>query len=234
MKKVHSLQLEKRVYEGAELVQKLLLPLIGADEDFPQDVQINASSCMNLYKMDLIRDNQIQFVSERYAVGEDVFFNIDCFYFANRIAVTDETGYLYFENTNSISRKYNPKRFEWTLNYYLVSSERVRKYHLTDLAGHRVERSFLMKVRVAIRHIVFSDLVKRQKMQGIREIVSHGVVQRVLQEYPVEKTIRAMRLLMRLMQKQSVAGIYYLIKLREDAEKNKIMRAVLKRIGIGR
>jgi len=233
-KAVRPTSLEMRTYEREEIRRKILLPLIGADGDFPQDVQVNASSCMNLYSMELIRSEQLAFVSERYAVGEDVFFNIDFCYHARRIVVTGEVGYYYFENVNSISRKYDPNRFQRTLNYYSVSSDRVTRYRLVEEAGHRVERSFLMKVRVALRHVVMSYLPRKAKLEQIKAFLYHELVQKALNSYPIENQVRAMRMLTTLMRKKNVLGVYFLMKLREGARKQQVLQNLLKKIGIGK
>jgi stalled ribosome rescue protein Dom34 len=164
-----------------------------------------------MYKMDFILNNNIRFISERFAVAEDFYFNLDCFHFATKVVYTKEKGYYYFQNPQSTCEKYNPKRFERTLNYYDLVSQRINSYGLSDKIGFRMYRSFLMKIRVAIRHIVLSDLSRKEKFKQIREILSNDRVQKVLQEYPIESYSFSMRLLMKQMRKKSVKNVYYLM-----------------------
>lgn len=231
---VRPVSLDTRLYQADEIKAEILLPLIGADQSFLQDVQVNASSCMNLYKMELIRSKEILFLSEREAVGEDVFFNIDYCYYAQRIIVTNEVGYYYYENVNSISRKYDAKRFARTLNYYLVSKERATRYGLLQNAKTRVERSFLMKIRVAIRHVVMSNLPAKEKIGEIKAILNHELVQGVLHSYPVKNQAKAMQVLTMLMKKKNAAGVYCLMRMREAARSQRLLRKVLQRVGIGK
>ena len=150
----HYIQIPGGLYEGDEVVNRVLLPLLGPDLNFPRDVELTSSSCMNLYKMEIIRSNNLQFISERYAVAEDLYFNVDVFAHAKRVALINEHGYYYFETQGSISRRYDTKRFERTLNYYEVIRSQVDRYHLTDRISYRIDRTFIMKVRLAIRLIV--------------------------------------------------------------------------------
>ena len=230
----HKNQLEKKVYEGSMVLQELLLPLIGPDIDYPQDVQLNSSSCMILYRMKTIRDYQLRFLSEKVAVAEDLYFNVDFFHQAQRVAAIDEPGYYYFENQNSISRKYDPKRFERTLNFYITIRERIVSYGLETVAAYRAERSFLLKLRVALRHIVFSDLHKNEKYSEMKTILTHHCVKKVLQDYPIDTFVPAMRLLAKRMRAGDVFSVYYLMKLREMGRQQKLFRAMLKRMGIGK
>ncbi len=233
-KQVKMLPLEKGVYEGERIINEIMIPLIGADEKNSKDILINSSVSMNLYSMEIINANNIRFVSERFAVAEDFYFNVDYFYYSKKVVFTDECGYFYFQNLESTCEKYNPKRFERTLNYYAVITERAQRYGLLDRVEHRIERSFLMKIRVAIRHITLSDLTREQKFSGIKEILSDKVVQKVLNNYPIECYNRSMRLLAKLMRSQNVRGVYRLMRSRENARNNKVLKNLLKKMGIGR
>lgn len=231
---IHGHQIPQKVYEGSTILEEIILPLIGADENFPQDVQLNSSSCMNLYRMEVIEKNHLRFRSEKVAVAEDLYFNVDFFSHAKRITVLDETGYFYYENISSISRKYDPKRFERTVKFYDTIQEQILQYGLSDSVGYRAERTFLMKIRLAIRHIVLSDLKINKKMQEIRAILNHELVQTVLQSYPAENYIPAMQLLTKWMREKKAVNVYSLMKIRESSRQSSCLRAILKQIGIGK
>ena len=228
------LLLKEGVYEGESITDEVVLPLIGADADFPNDIQITSSACMNLYSMDVINKYNLRFISEKYAVAEDLYFNIDFFSASQRIVALNETGYYYFENNASISRKYSPKRFERTLNFYQKVNEQIETYNLKDKVSFRADRSFLMKIRVAIRHIVMSDLKRKNKKQEIKAILNHEVIRKVLKGYPVDKYIPSMRILVKMMRSRNVNGVYYLMYIRESAKENKFFTKILKSVGIGR
>ena len=227
-------ELDSGLYEGERIRSEILLPLIGADVDFPRDVQINSSSCMNLYKTWILREHSIRFISEKFAVAEDLYFNVDFFFHARRIAVTDELGYYYFENAGSISRKYDPKRFERTINFYKTIRQQVEKYGLSGESRHRLERSYFLKIRVAVRHIVGSELKFSQKIRQIRGILDHEITREVLGAYPVDTMIPAMRTLAKLMRRGDAYGVYCLMGFREAARKSDWAKALLRKVGIGK
>lgn len=227
------ISLEEGVYEGDSIINDIILPLIGANADYHDDVQINSSSCMNLYSMDIIKSNNIKFISEKYAVAEDFYFNVDFFNNSRRLAYVKETGYYYFENTESISRKYNPLRFERTLNYYQKCYEQAAKYGLTDKVEYRIDRSFLMKIRVALRLIILSDLKRKEKLREIRIILEHDTVKTVLSNYPIDTYILPMRILAKMMRNNNAVGVYYLMKFREKSRDQRLLKKVLKSVGIG-
>ncbi|MBP3646773.1 MAG: glycosyltransferase family 2 protein [Clostridia bacterium] len=234
-RKVRYESLEAKVYRHEEIRESILMPLIGTDEEQPRDVQVDSSSSMSLYRMSTIKENAIWYESERIIVGEDLFFNIDFLNKAEKAVVVEEYGYYYFQNEESTSRKYNKKRFQKTLCFYELLRERTAVLGIHgDNVKRRVYRNFLMKVRVAIRHIVCAELSIRRKYAEIYEVLEHSYVQDALRYCADIKYVMAMRLLMQLMRKKNVIGVYCLMKFREIAKKQKRLRKALERIGIGK
>lgn len=203
------------LFEGNRIIDELVLPLIGPVPDYPKDVQFESSSCMNLYRMEIIREHGLRFISERYAVAEDMYFNIDFLMRAERVVITNETGYFYFQNQGSISRKYDPRRFERTLRSYDTVKTLMARYGLVDSETYRAERTFLMRVRVAIRLVTLSDLPIKQKLHEIRMILSDHLVHKVLEDYPIYAMMPTTRLINDWMRTKNVLGVYCLIKARE-------------------
>ena len=227
--------LEERIYEGQEIVAKLILPLIGADAGFHSDVQVNASSSMSLYSMKIIAEHGIRYLDVRQVVGEDLFFNLDIYFRAKKIVVVDEFGYFYFENASSTSRKYDSNRFLRTLEFKKMLEARADHFGLTSEAEMRIERSFLMKIRIIIRLIVTaSELTRTEKIQEIKGILENDTVNGSLMRYPIESFIPAIRLLAKLMRDRKAVLVYYLMKFRENAKRNNIYVSILRKIGIGK
>lgn len=233
--KICRTSLAERTYEGQEITNKLILPLIGADQGFHSDVQVNASSSMSLYSMKLIAEYGIRYLDVRQVVGEDLFFNLDVYYRAGKIVVVDEVGYYYFENENSTSRKYDNKRFLRTLEFKRILEQRATFFGMEKEAKLRIERSFLMKVRIIVRLIVTADnMPKRQKIRTIKNILCDNVVHDSLVFYPMEAYIPAIRILAKLMRDRRSALVYYLMKFREAAKRSSACVQLLRKIGIGR
>lgn len=233
--KICRTSLEERIYEGEEITKRLILPLFGADEEFRSDVQVNASSSMSLYSMKLIAEYGIRFLDVREVVGEDLFFNLDFCFRAKKIVVVDEIGYYYFENQSSTSRKYDSNRFSRTLEFKKALEMRAAFWGLTKEAEMRIERSFLMKIRVIIRLIVTdNDLPRAEKIQSIRNILRDETVHRSLTSYPIESYIPAIRVLVILMREKKVVLVYFLMRFRESAKRNNVCVRILRIFGIGR
>ena len=230
----HQCSLVEKGYEREEVINDILLPLIGPDEHYEFDVQINCSAWRSLYKMDVIRKNNLRFISERQAVSEDMFFNVDFFYFAQKVVYVNEPGYFYFKNLDSISRRYDPKGVERTITYYKELNEKIKGYGLSDVIAHRVDRTYLMKIRVELKHLVASDLPKKEKLNLMKEILSEETTRNILLNYPIDSYITSQRIFAKLMREGKTRSMYWFIKLREAADNGKLLKNALKLIGIGK
>ncbi|MEG0663744.1 MAG: glycosyltransferase family 2 protein [Clostridia bacterium] len=231
---VCKVKLTKEIYLSNEIENEILLPLIGPDAEYPNDIAIESSCCMNMYKINVIKENNIEFISERYAVAEDLYYNIDFLHYASKVVTITDSSYFYFENLGSISRKYDEKRFQRTLKFYEEIKIRIKKYNLENKINYRLDRSYITKIRVAIRHIVNSNLKTNDKIKQIENIINHEITIDILQKYPIEKYIPAMRILIKLMKSRNAVGIYYLMKTRETAKKTTVIKNALKCLGIGK
>lgn len=227
-------RVEETVYRGAEVTGRLLLPLIGPDVHVQSDVQVESSSSMSLYSMAVIREHGLRFISEKLCIAEDMFFNIAFLRHASCAVVTNEFGYYYFDNQDSTSRHYDPQRLPRTYQFYEVLKQAVQDCGLAHGVDHRIERTYLMKIRVAMRHIVLSDLSRKEKLGQIRGVLENDITQNALHAYPLQTFAPAIRLLAQLMRRKHVLGVYCLIKFREAVKGQTAMRAVLKCVGIGR
>ena len=228
------LSLQEGSYQNSRLRNEIVLPLIGADVHDKTDVLINSSVSMNLYRMEIIKNNGIEFISERKAVAEDFYFNLDFLHYAKKAVFCKENGYFYYQNTESTCNKYNPKRFERTICFYELTNQRVDMYNLHDSVGWRVERSFLMKLRVAIRHVVMSNLTRKEKIEQIKEYLSDSTVVEVLKKYPISTYPFSLRLLTVIMKKRFIIGVYCLMLVREKSMANTQLRKITHFLGLKR
>lgn len=213
--------LNEGVYVGEKILNEIVLPLFGSDIRVSHDSELEPSSCKNLYSMDLINEKNLRFISEREAVSEDKFFNIDYFISSKKIVAINENGYFYFRNFSSISRSYDPQRLDRTINYYHKLFEKAQDYKLENDISYRIYRSFLMKIRVLIRVTTGSNLSFNDKLSEIRRILSSDLVQQVLRKYPTNYYGLFMRVFTWLMKHKCSFGVYLLMIVREKGREFK-------------
>ena len=209
-------KLKEKIYNYEETINEILLPLIAPDENYKKDIQIEASSCMNLYKVSVIKENKLKFISEKVAVSEDTFFNIDFLFYSKRVIVTKQNTYFYFKNMKSISRKYDQNRFKRTIEFYYELERKAKKYGLNDGSiEQRIKRSFITKVKVAITHIVLADIDFYRKLEEIETILNNELIKKILKQIKTENYNIFSKIQIYLMKNKKKCMLYFIIKLKE-------------------
>lgn len=95
---------------------------------------ISASVWTKLYRRSLFIDNNILF-NEKFTLGEDLFGNINLFYYAKKITTLEKAYLHYIQRDTSITKTYNHKMLEAfvlmsSINDFLNAKKIADRYHL--------------------------------------------------------------------------------------------------------
>lgn len=218
-RKTHRDYLNKTVYHKDEIIDNILLPFVAPDINFAQDMQVETNCWRCLYSVDLIRKHNIEFTSERVAVAEDFFYNLKCIYYASAITVSDSVEYFYFENLDSISKKYREERYDRTVTFYREMVNLIEELNLTDKMGYRIQRNYITKIRAAIKLIVNSNLPFAKKMKLISQFLKDDITVNVLNTYPLETYSKGLMVVAYLMKYKQSFFVYLIMKLRNKVKR---------------
>ena len=108
-----------------ESMKTLLLGVVGALPAEPDDSRYGVSVCKNLFKMSVLRENNLRFLSEREILSEDTLFMVDFIQSARRGVGVPGAYYCYCRNGDSLSKSYRKDRFEKSLIFLYRSYLRV-------------------------------------------------------------------------------------------------------------
>lgn len=178
---------EDTVFEQ-ETMKNLLLGVVGALPSEPDDSRYGVSVCKNIFQASLLRDENIAFLSERDILSEDTLFMVDVIKHAKRAVGVAGAYYCYCRNEDSLSKSYNPERFEKSMIFLDALEHRIEdackkeeyKIYLDRLTqgfGRVLCSQEILHARE--ENITFSVLRKR-----LKEICTHNKIQGVLKSYP--------------------------------------------------
>jgi len=169
---------EHVIFEKEFIEEKIIAQLIGDD---------TLNTIWNkLYKSNLIVGNSIQF-PDGVALGEDGWFNLECFSKANRVFFINYVGYHYQEVQGSATRDLQSK------NYFKRIEEDYRQdYTLFEnnyLDAEKIDflkaKKFLKKI-LALLHVYHNpvnNLTALQKKQMRNEILYDQTTKKILERY---------------------------------------------------
>ena len=99
------------VFTPAQM-QDLLLGVIGALPHEPDDSRYGVSVCKNIFRNALVKEQKLAFLSEREILSEDTMFMVDFIRHSTCAVGVPGAYYCYCRNGDSLSKSYNPTRFE--------------------------------------------------------------------------------------------------------------------------
>lgn len=173
----------REIWEKSDIVEKVLLPIIGAAPEYPGEVEREMSVWCNIYRRSLIEKSGLRFVSEREYVSEDIFFNILYILNSEKVVLCPECLYVYSENPTSLTSTYRADRYEKYCRMFWKEKETLECYGLADAAKMRLYRTFLMKACKCISMIADSNASAKEKYRLTAEILEDSLLHEIATEY---------------------------------------------------
>lgn len=167
-------QVNKNVEEffyGRKQVDNFLLEMVAPHPSEHLESKYSMSVCMGIFKTAIIKENSIQFKSERSCASEDLEFHIRLLPFINSVGVIPKVFYNYLMNENSLSTSYNELKFQRMLSFLdLIKTE------LQELFPDNYEPHYFGQILRIYKKIIRKEseqsLPMNQRLARIRKICS--------------------------------------------------------------
>ncbi len=184
-----------KTYCGDDVVNSFLVDYIAPDPKGDGTRLFYMSSCLILYSNEYIKKVQWRFVSERDIISEDVYSLLSFFHGVERVTVLPEALYFYRKNTSSLSRSYQPNRYEKIKSFYLQSVELCKKLNYGEIVLHRISKPFLAFTISALKQECSVKRSFKESYSICQNVFKDPILQRVLNENKndnVSKTRKAL------------------------------------------
>lgn len=208
--KKNSYYLEPGVYDRKAIEEKILPRSLAGISSNGTNSVIRWSNCLRLYRMDLIKENNIKF-GRGFRRSQDLQLTFETALYAQKyVSINDE--YLYHNrddsNGNSLSRGYTKKY--WKLIRPLIDKlyEDVENYKKQDLSNqmHLCAFFFAMTgIENEMKPLCPND--KKTKIKLIEEIMNDPICERFYGHIPVDKLNPLYRKYYELIHKKKAAKI---------------------------
>ena len=189
-------------------IKKLMLNMVGNAPSSSYERDIQVSSCLGMYRRDIIMNNKCRFHSERELISEDLVFNLDVLFHSCRVAVTGFQFYFYRVNANSLTHAVRRDRHEMNKKYYLFLVKKMGELGLGDDGIQRSTRLFIGYSRGTILMICQSTLSFREKRKWSMDICKDSIWDAIHNEYPYKQLPLKYRLFFSFMYKGWFMPLY--------------------------
>ena len=176
------------VFGSADELKKLILGVVGALPEEKRDSRYGTGVWKNLYRRDVIENNDIKFMSEREVMSEDAIFLMD--YAACTVKAVGIPGalYRYCRNGESLSKSYDADRLEKCIAFFDAVEKRAERnmprseYKIyTDRLTQAYGRVICSQEIIHARDNKLGYSVLRKRL---REICTAERIKNSLKEYP--------------------------------------------------
>lgn len=139
-------------------------------------------------KSEFILNNNLEFIDTKIIGTEDLFFNINLFYYINKAVYIEDIRYHYRKNNeSSLTKTYNPHIQERWKNLH--------KYIYDYIQENNLEESYITALNNRIAWSIFSiginifknqELIFGQKKNTIKEILNDTYIGKSIQEFDIK------------------------------------------------
>lgn len=156
-----------------ENIKELMLDIIASEPSAKVDHKIQCSSCTALYKLNIIKDNNVRFHSERELISEDLIFNLDFLTHAFKIAFNGGEYYHYRVNPSSLTGTVRKDRIEKNIILYDYINQNLSYWLIEDRGKERNDRLFIGNSRSSIKHMLRSKTSGREKW--VKQVLDYSI-----------------------------------------------------------
>ena len=164
-----------------EEIKELMLDIIASEPSAKNDHKIQCSSCTAMYRMDVIKQNNVRFHSERELISEDLIFNLDFLKHASKVTFNNGEYYHYRVNPISLTSKVRNDRVKKIKILYTYINDHITKWGLDyNKAEERNIRLFIGGCRNAITNYLTNG---KDKRKWIKEQLEMSIWNNVYNDY---------------------------------------------------
>lgn len=194
----------KTKYLGDEVQEVFLPELIQNNPSNKYPANLIMSAWASLYSMKLIHRVGWNFVSEREIISEDYYSLLYFYEHVKRAAVLQKACYFYCENEGSLTRTYQKDRYQKIRHYYLEALKACEDLNYGTKIKKRIAYTFFSNTLLAMKQIMASDNIYREKKKLIEEIVYDGACKRVLREIKSDQVPMTWQIFLNAMYRKKV------------------------------
>lgn len=196
------------------------LPHLCGKLDYQKSDEVQMSVCMVLYSLDLIRQSNILFHSERELISEDLVFNFDFLGVAKKVTIADSCGYFYRSTEGSLSKCIRSDRLEKQILFTKYISERTKAMGIFKECEQRILSTFLAWVRVIVQgeQKSYKQIGLRESLKNIESVCRNEFVNEAFERYDDSNLTLKLKLLNKKIHEKKILIIWLLSYLKSNAK----------------
>lgn len=204
----------KENYTGDEVLKFVLPNMLAADPKSGKRLGFNMSAWGRMYSIDLLKNHNWRFVSEREYISEDFYSLLDLYQYVKSTSIINEGLYYYCYNDSSLTHIFNPERYKRICICHkgMIDIYEECKYPMEVRIC--IDSQYLGSVIAAMKLLISSELPEKRKKEEIRNIIKDRYLQNVLKQMNIRNETCARKVIIAAIKKKMTMLVYELLKAR--------------------
>lgn len=177
----------KKIFKNEEIYENVLLNMISSKPYEKKDSLLSMSVWHAIYSLDIIRENNILFPSEREYISEDIIFDIAYLKKSKKVCYISDSLYYYrCNNSQSLTHKYSVDEFDKHKKVVEKIKKELSYFLEKEDYLNRTDRYLLGRLRTCIQKALsFKKTNSKFKLyKHIKILVNDPEVIKVINRYP--------------------------------------------------
>lgn len=165
------------------IYNKLFVKMLGSAPE--RHDSIRPSVWNTLYSVDIIKKNNLKFVSERELISEDIVWDSAYYRYCKSVQIISIATYYYRFNPNSLTNTYRADRFHQSTYFFEYMLNRLSSFSIYNEAKERLSKNLFINVRASISQEKYNSFKKRYS--HIKSMCNDVVLAKAIAEYPINR-----------------------------------------------
>lgn len=170
---------KEEILEG-DAIKDYLLDMIACAPHVRTERKHDMSSCMSVYRHQIIENHKIRFTSERVNASEDTIYNIDFLKKTNRIGIIPYSFYYYCLNEASLTQTFFPEKLD---RFIFLRNQMIEHLGEWDERHERSNRFYIGYARSFLICSFKSSQTQYNPRKMIKFMISNSIWNELRQEY---------------------------------------------------
>ena len=181
-----------REYTDISVKEEFILHYFG--DSMTDDNLRGVSSCMSVFRRDIIVSNNIEFPSERVVSSEDTAFCLEYCKHIKKAITIDNVLYHYCQNDSSFSKGYRPDRFKLMKAHISLLNDYASEYNNWYTVKDRIAMTTWINLIAAFKQ-EYEHFSRSQAIKHYKEMASDEDIKNALKELPYKQLPAKQKLL---------------------------------------
>lgn len=201
--------IENHLFCNDEVIKDFLLGMFyNHDKISDKDYQYEMAVWRALYTADIIRKNNIRYISEREIVSEDILFDLDYFRYSKKVYYLNKHYHYYCDNSSSLTASYKDDSINRLFSLYNAIKN---KFKLLDINNpYYADHLLLTRIRDLVHLCIFRNADLKSLLN---EINTSDLVKKIYDSYPFKNLSFKQRVFYSFIRLNNSHLVSFLVKL---------------------